>query len=82
MYIYEGSGNPNFHLASDKTFLTGDKGVFGKVLDTLDWIANNTPLPKLRLIDGKKAMEIQLGYLDDYGTRQGLIKCLWNFHEG
>lgn len=77
MYIYEGSGNPNFHLASDKTFLTGDKGVFGKVLDTLDWIANNTPLPKLRLIDGKKAMEIQLGYLDDYGTRQGLLSSVY-----
>ena len=62
MYTYTGSGNPNFHLASDKTFLTGDKGVFGKVLDVLDWIADTTPLPKLRILDSKRAMEIQLGY--------------------
>ena len=47
MYIFPGSGNPNFHLASDKTFLSGDKGIWGKILDTLDWIADNTPLPRM-----------------------------------
>ena len=77
MYIHPGSGNPNFHLASDKTFLQGDKGVFGKVIDTLDWIATNTPLPKLRLGDSKRAMEIQLGYLDEYGVRQGLLSSVF-----
>jgi len=77
MYIYPGSGNPNFHLASDKTFLQGDKGVFGKVMDTLDWIATYTPLPKLRLGDSKRAMEIQLGYLDSYGLRKGLLSSVF-----
>ena len=77
MYIFPGSGNPNFHLASDKTFLTGDKGVFGKVVDTLDWIADNTPLPKLRLVNGLKSMEIQLGYQDEYGVRKGLLSSVY-----
>ena len=71
MYVYQGSGNPNFHLASDKTFLSGDKGVFGKVVDVLDWIADYTPLPKLRLTNSIKSMEIQLGYQDEYGVRRG-----------
>jgi len=77
MYVYPGSGNPNFHLASDKTFLQGDKGVFGKVIDTLDWIADHTPLPKLRLGDSKRAMEIQLGYLDEYGVRKGILSSVF-----
>lgn len=77
MYILPGSGNPNFHLASDKGFLQGDKGVFGKVIDTLDWIATHTPLPKLRLGDSKRAMEIQLGYLDNYGVRKGLLSSVY-----
>jgi hypothetical protein len=77
MYVFPGTGNPNFHLASDKTFLSGDKGVYGKVIDTLDWIATHTPLPKLRLSDSKKAMEIQLGYLDSYGVRQGLLSTVY-----
>ncbi len=71
MYIKTGSGNINFHLAIDKTYLSGDKGIFGKVTDCLDWIADNTPLPKLRLADSKRGMEIQLGYQDEYGIRRG-----------
>ena len=77
MYCYPGSGNPNFHLASEKTFLSGDKGIWGKVLDTLDWIAEHTPLPRMRLIDGKKAMEIQLGFEDEYGSRKGLLSSVY-----
>jgi len=77
MYVFPGSGNPNFHLASDKGFLSGDKGIWGKVLDTLDWIAENTPLPRMRLVDGKKAMEIQLGYEDEYGTRKGNLSSVY-----
>lgn len=73
MYTLPGSGNPNFHLASEKTFLTGDKGIWGKMLDTLDWIADNTPFPRMRLVDGKRSMEIQLGYEDEYGVRKGLL---------
>ena len=65
MYVYPGL--PNFHLASDKTFLDGEKGVFGKVLDNLDWLAESTPLPKMRLINGVRSREIQLGYQDEYG---------------
>ena len=68
MYVYP--GQPNFHIASDKSFLEGDKGVFGKVIDTLDWIAEHTPLPKLRVID--RALEKQLGYKNEYGTVKGI----------
>lgn len=68
--MYVEKGLPNFHLASDKTFLEGDKGVFGKVVDTLDWIAETTPLPKMRLID--RGLEKMIGYTDEYGVRKGL----------
>lgn len=77
MYIYPGSGNPNFHLASEKGFLSGDKGIFGKVIDCLDWIAQHTPFSKLRLTNGVKSMEIQLGYQDDYGVRKGLLSSVY-----
>ena len=77
MYVYPGSGNPNFHLASDKTFLSGDKGIWGKILDVLDWVAEHTPLPKMRIVDGKKAMELQLGYPDEYGNRKGLLSSVF-----
>jgi hypothetical protein len=73
MYVYPGSGNPNFHLASEKTFLLGDKGIWGKVLDTLDWIAEHTPMSRMRLVDKKQAMEVQLGYEDEFGSRKGLL---------
>ena len=70
MYVYPGL--PNFHLASDKTFLDGEKGVFGKVMDNLDWIAESTPLPKMRLINSIRSREIQLGFQDEYGVKKGL----------
>lgn len=76
MYVFPGSGNPNFHLAFDKGYLEGDKGVFGKVLDNLDWIAESTPLPKLRIGDAKKDLSIQLGYTDKYGVRKGLLSSV------
>ena len=75
MYIYPGS--QSFHLASDKTFLDGDKGVFGKVLDNLDWIGENTPLPKMRLINSPRSREIQLGYQDEYGIKKGLKSSVY-----
>ena len=77
LYVYKGTGNPNFHLASDKTFLSGDKGIWGKVLDGLDWIGDTTPLAKVRLVDGKKAMELQLGYTDEYGKRRGHLSSVF-----
>ena len=77
MYTKPGSGNPNFHLASEKTFLSGDKGIWGKILDTLDWIAEHTPLPRMRLVDGKRAMEVQLGFEDEYGSRKGLLSSVF-----
>jgi hypothetical protein len=77
MYVHTGSGNPNFHLASEKGFLSGDKGIWGKILDTLDWIGDNTPLSRMRLVDGKRAMEVQLGYEDEYGTRRGLLSSVF-----
>lgn len=77
MYVFPGSGNPNFHLASDKTYLTGDKGIWGKILDNLDWIAKNTPLPRMRIVDRRQGLlEIQLGYDDEYGIRQGLLSSV------
>ena len=75
MYVY--AGLPNFHLATDKGFLSGEKGIFGKVQDTLDWIAETTPLPKMRLVDGNRSMEIQLGYKDEYGVKRGLKSSVY-----
>lgn len=77
MYTLPGSGNVNFHLASDKTFLQGDKGIFGKVVDVLDWLAEATPLPRIRLVNSLRGMNIQLGYLDEYGTRKGLLTSVF-----
>lgn len=74
-FMYTEPGLPNFHLASDKTFLEGEKGVFGKVVDTLDWIAEQTPLAKLRLAD--RPLEKQLGYKDEYGVKKGLKSSVY-----
>lgn len=76
MYIYPGSGNVNFHLASEKTFLLGDKGMFGKVIDNLDFIADHTPLPRIRLTNSLRSMEVQLGYVDKFGNRKGLLSSV------
>ena len=76
MIIYPGSGNPNFYLASDKGFLSGDKGVFGKVLDTLDWLSEHTPFPRVRLVNSLRSMEVQLGYLDQQGKRRGALSSV------
>ena len=73
MFVYPGAGNVNYHLANEKSYLQGDKGLYGKVLEVLDHIAETTPLPKMRLIDGKKEMVVQLGYADEYGVRKGLL---------
>ncbi len=77
MQIYPGSGNPNFYLASDKGFLSGDKGVFGKVIDVLDWLAEHTPFPRMRLINSLRSMEIQLGYVDNQGNRKGNLSSVF-----
>ena len=77
MYVIPGTGNPNFHLASEKTFLSGDKGIWGKVLDTLDWIGEHTPLPRMRIVDGKRSMEVQIGYEDEFGIRKGLLSSVY-----
>jgi hypothetical protein len=77
MYVYPGTGNPNFHLAPEKTFLAGDKGIWGKVVDTLDWIAESTPLPRMRTVDrAGSTLEIQLGFKDEYGVRKGLLSSV------
>lgn len=73
MYVFP--GQPNFHIASDKAFLEGEKGVYGKVVDTLDWIAEHTPLPRLRNID--RSLEKQLGYKDEYGIIKGLKSSVY-----
>lgn len=72
IYVHPGSGNPNFHLASDKGFLSGDKGIWGKIVDCLDWIAETTPLERMRVVDrAGSTLEIQLGFKDEYGVRKG-----------
>lgn len=75
--MYVEPGLPNFHLASDKTFLDGEKGVYGKVLDVLDWIADTTPLPKMRLVNSPRSREVQLGYQDEYGIKKGLKSSVY-----
>lgn len=75
--MYVEKGLPNFHLASDKTFLDGDKGVFGKVVDNLDWIADYTGLPRMRLINGLRSREIQLGYADEFGVKKGVKSSVY-----
>lgn len=72
MYVYPGSGNPNFHLANSKDYLTGNKGMWGKVVDVLGWLAENTPLPRMRLTNSDRDMTIVLGYKDEYGINKGL----------
>lgn len=76
MYTLPGSGNPNFHLASSKDFLSGDKGIWGKITDTLDWIATYTPLPRMRLVDSNRDMNVVMGYKDPYGVRKGLLSSV------
>ena len=76
MFVYPGAGNVNFHLANEKSYLQGDKGLFGKILEVLDHVAETTPLAKSRLIDGKKEMIIQLGFQDEYGVRKGLLSSV------
>lgn len=76
MIIYPGAGNPNFYLASDKGFLSGDKGVFGKVVEVLDWLSEHTPFPRVRLVNSLRSMEIQLGYLDRDGKRKGALSSV------
>lgn len=77
MYVLPGTQNPNFYLASEKSFLSGDKGLWGKILDNLDWIAEHTPFPRMRIVDGKRSMELQLGYEDEYGGRKGLLSSVY-----
>lgn len=72
MYVYPGTGNPNFHLANSKSYLSGNSGIWGKVIDTLDWISDYTPLPRMRLIDSNRDMLVEMGYKDPYGVRRGL----------
>lgn len=69
--MYVQPGLPNFHLASSKDYLEGEKGVYSKVLDVLDWIGTETPLPRMRLVNRPGDMEVQLGYQDEYGRRRG-----------
>ena len=74
--MYIEPGLPNFHLASDKGFLDGEKGVYGKVIDVLDWIKDSTPFSGLRLVNSPRSREIQLGYEDD-GSRKGLKSSVY-----
>ena len=75
--MYTKKGLPNFHLASDKTFLEGEKGVYGKVMDVLDWVGSTTPFAKIRLINRLSDMEVQLGNLNEYGIKEGLLSSVY-----
>lgn len=71
--MYVNPGLPNFHLASDTIYLEGEKGVFSKVISTLDWIAKNTPLPAKKLID--RQMDKKIGVKKD-GVESGLLSSV------
>jgi len=58
-----------FYTAFEKEYLIKD-GVMNKAWDTLDFLANNTPFPRLRLKD--TIMEKIIGYKDtDTGAERG-----------
>jgi hypothetical protein len=43
----------------------------------LDWIAESTPMPRIRTVDrAGSTLEIQLGYKDEYGVRKGLLSSV------
>lgn len=74
--MYTRKGLPNFHLAIDKRYLDGKDGLFDKILINLDWLAQNTPWPRMRLIDKPSDYTVQLGNKDEYGNRQGYLSSV------
>jgi len=74
--MYTRKGLPNFHLAIDKRYLDGKDGLFDKILINLDWLAKNTPWPRMRLIDKPSDYTVQLGNKDEYGNRQGYLSSV------
>jgi len=60
-----------FYTAYDKQFLNQD-GVLNKSWKYLDFLAENTPFPRMRLKDSLNRMELRLGYKDlDTGAETG-----------
>lgn len=64
------SKSKTFYVASDMQYLTKD-GVITKAWDYLDFLGQNTPFPRLRLMDTQ--LEKRIGYKDiRTGTEKGM----------
>ena len=66
-----------FYTAYEKTYLNED-GILNKAWEYLDFLAVNTPFPRMRLIDSLNRMQIRLGYKNmadgtEKGTRGEII---------
>jgi len=62
-----------FYVAYEKEYLTKD-GVLNKAWDYMDFIAQNTPWPRMRITDTLNKMVLKLGYKDlADGTEKGTL---------
>ena len=62
-----------FYVAYEKEYLTKD-GILNKAWDYMDFIAQNTPWPRMRLTDSLNKMMLKLGYKDlSDGTEKGTL---------
>lgn len=62
-----------YAIANEKEYLSKD-GVLNKFVDVVDFIANNTPWPRLKLKDSMDQMRWQMGYKDpETNTRKGSL---------
>ncbi len=53
----------SYSMASEKEYLNKD-GILNKAIETLDWCAEHTPWPRLRLKNSVNDLHIKLGYKD------------------
>lgn len=62
-----------YAIANEREYLTKD-GVLNKFMDVVDFVANNTPWPRLKLKDSWNEMHWQMGYKDpETDTRKGSL---------
>ncbi len=61
----------SYAIANEREYLTKD-GVLNKFMDIVDFCANNTPFPRLKLKDSWNEMHWHMGYVDtETDTRKG-----------
>lgn len=62
-----------FYVAYEKEYLTKD-GILNKAWDYMDFLAQNTPFPRMRLTDSLNKMVLKLGRKDlEDGTEKGTL---------